>query len=55
MNNLPDCVLEKVYDYSIGDIDYWKLKFDDVLLEIKLYVNHHHLYCNWVFGKNFKK
>ena len=54
MDKLPECVVEHLYDYSIGDITYWKKQFNEVLKDIDLYVNHHHLYCNKVFGKVVK-
>ena len=38
MNNWGENLVNKLYDYSIGDTSYWKSKFKNVIDEI--------VYCN---------
>ena len=37
MKNLTKDLIEHIYDYSIGDKDFWKSKFSNVINEIKYF------------------
>ena len=53
MNNLGGNLINKIYDYSIGDKKYWKSKFKDVINEIT-YFNADDIVCEY-FSKNHVK